>query len=96
MQTKAMGWLCCCLLMPGGDRAWAALSSPFPVEVTQPDGDKVTLFIRGNDKLNWYEFVPEAPNMSREAFSRPENRELRARLATQWLETTQADMCLRN
>lgn len=76
MKTKAMGWLCCCLLMAGGDRVWAALSSPFPVEVTQPDGDKVTLFIRGNDKLNWYEFVPEAPNMSREAFSRPENREL--------------------
>jgi M6 family metalloprotease-like protein len=38
-------------------------ASPFPIEVRQPDGTPIRLFLRGNEKLSWYEYVPEAVNM---------------------------------
>src|SRR5690606_33364705 len=47
--------------------ARANSASPFPVEVRQPTGEPVTLFLRGTEKLHWYEFVPEAVGLTRAA-----------------------------
>jgi M6 family metalloprotease-like protein len=48
-------------------------AAPFPVEVSQPDGSKIMLFLRGNEKLNWYEYVPEATNVPRNFQLQPQD-----------------------
>src|SRR5690606_15318250 len=52
---------------------WANSASPYPVDVQQPTGERVTLFLRGTEKLNWYEFVPEAAGLTRAMLDVPEN-----------------------
>jgi immune inhibitor A len=58
------------------DRGGANSASPFPIEVEQPNGQEITLYLRGTEKLHWYEFVPEAAQLSLESFDDPRNREL--------------------
>ena len=53
--------------------AGANSASPFPVEVKQPTGESVLLYLRGTEKLNWYEFVPEAANATRGVGSQQNN-----------------------
>ena len=48
-------------------------ASPLPVEVQQPSGEPVTLFLRGTEKLHWYEFVPEAAGLTRAAMENEAN-----------------------
>jgi M6 family metalloprotease-like protein len=55
--------------------ACANSASPYPVEVEQPTGERITLFLRGTEKLNWYEFVPEAADLTRAMMDVPENME---------------------
>lgn len=40
-----------------GGVAYAMTASPFPFDVTQPDGTTVTLYIRGNEYFHWLEDV---------------------------------------
>ncbi len=46
-------------------------ASPFPVEVSQPSGEKLLLYIRGSEFVHWYEFVPEVQGMNREMLVTP-------------------------
>lgn len=41
-----------CTLVP---TCQAVLASPFPFTVTQPSGNSISLFLRGNEKFNWQE-----------------------------------------
>lgn len=61
-----------CVLGLVSNLAVANTASPFPIEVTQPGGEKVTLFLRGNEQINWYEFVPEAADMQPTLAMQPE------------------------
>ena len=54
--------------------AAANLASPFPFDVEQPDGRRVTLFVRGNEHLNWYEYVPEIRSVNRAMLDTPQGR----------------------
>ncbi|GAA5508037.1 hypothetical protein Rcae01_03497 [Novipirellula caenicola] len=58
-----------CIVMT--QSAFGNSASPFPVEVTQPSGEKIQLYVRGNEKLNWYEYVPEALDVRRDAALSP-------------------------
>ncbi|QEF98300.1 Immune inhibitor A precursor [Stieleria maiorica] len=77
-------WLCrigCTFLVfwiATDQRAIGNLASPFPVEVTQPSGETIQLYIRGNEKLNWYEYVPEARNIQRGVAMSPADATLAA------------------
>ena len=42
-------------------------SSPFPVEVKQPDGTEIVLYMRGTEQYNWYEYVPEVRQIDKSA-----------------------------
>jgi hypothetical protein len=35
--------------------SWAVPAVPWPVEKVQPDGTKVTVYLRGDEKVNWFE-----------------------------------------
>ncbi len=50
----------------------ANIASPFPVDVQQPDGTKVTLYLRGTEQLNWYEYVPEIRGIHRAILDTPQ------------------------
>jgi len=68
--TRALCTLLLCIL---STPAWANLASPFPVEVEQPDGTPIVLYIRGNEHLNWYEYVPEVRVVNRAFLDAPES-----------------------
>lgn len=51
-------------------------ASPFPVDVQQPSGQSITLYLRGTEKIHWYEYVPEAANLTRNSLRNADSREL--------------------
>ena len=51
-------------------------ASPFPIEVKQPDGEPLVLYLRGTEKLNWYEYVPEATGIARNVPLSPSDAKL--------------------
>jgi M6 family metalloprotease-like protein len=52
--------------------AKANIASPFPVDLKQPDGTKITLYLRGTEELNWYEYVPEIRSVNRAVLDTPQ------------------------
>jgi M6 family metalloprotease-like protein len=63
---------CAALIACCASTTWGNSASPFPVEVQQPDGTPITLFIRGTEKLHWYEYVPEAASVTRSSMEENE------------------------
>ncbi|QDV43844.1 Immune inhibitor A precursor [Stieleria neptunia] len=78
MWLRQIGCAFIVLCIATEQSAMGNLASPFPVEVTQPSGETIQLYIRGNEKLNWYESVPEARNIQRGGVLSPADAALAA------------------
>ena len=55
MNKKITLWLFACFLFLLGHDVFAVPAVPWPVEKTQPDGSKITVYIRGDEKVHWME-----------------------------------------
>jgi len=55
MKKKITLALIVCLLSMIGQQVLAVSAVPWPIEKTQPDGTKITVHIRGDEKAHWFE-----------------------------------------
>ncbi len=72
VRSKFLIYLFVVHAMFASTNALANIASPFPVDVQQPVGTKVTLYLRGTEHLNWYEYVPEIRGMNRAVLDTPQ------------------------
>ncbi len=72
IRSKLLIWLLILQAMFASTNAMANIASPFPVDVKQPDGTMITLYLRGTERLNWYEYVPEIRGMNRAVLDTPQ------------------------
>ena len=57
MNKKITFGLFACFLFLLGHDIFAVPAVPWPVEKTQPDGSKITVYIRGDEKIHWMESI---------------------------------------
>jgi len=55
MFKKLTFWLSLCLVSFAWHNVSAVPAVPWPVEKIQPDGSKITVHIRGDERVNWME-----------------------------------------
>jgi hypothetical protein len=70
-KTVRAALFCAVGLVTTSALTMANLASPHPVDVKQPDGSEITLYLRGTEHLNWYEYVPEIRAVNRNVLDTP-------------------------